>query len=307
MKINDKIVNLCGRTGSHYYFSTKNISLILKTDTNLANLTKIWLRMDSATIKGLIDTLHFTTYIDSPLLTIFVQNSKAILCGNIHDPIAQSFKLSKNFNNVLRLTGESVLVKGFDSSGQNLIFRKINLRSNIQEDESNITERLNDGGFAEDGVLSADLKRGLLVYTYFYCNRISVFDTSLNMKENLNTIDTFTQYRASAIHLGTLDHPRGFTFNKPPQKTNGWSEVSDGRIYVNSLVKADNESHASFSNDSVIDVYNLLTGQYLGSFYIGRFNGEKLSRFKIIKDQFIAIYTNAVVSYSLNHRILLMR
>lgn len=297
-----ELINLSGTTKFHNYFFTSQFTNLLETDNNLANPKIEIIRIDSKARINLNDTLVFTTYVDSPQVIVFLENSNAIIYCTLNKNTSTVYNLSTKFTNGVKLPGTSVLIRSLDAEGKNLLFQKINLQTKQNLDESNITDRLDDGGFATDGKLSYNINTGLAVYTHYYCNKITVFDTNLIIKSRFKTIDTFSKYQASAIRIGDPRHPRGYTFDRPPVGVNDWSTVVNNRIYINSTVIANNENPQKFAGNSVVDVYDLLSGQYLSSFYVPRLNGRKFRRFEIDKNQLIAIYPHSIaVSYFLYH------
>ena len=83
----------------------------------------------------------------------------------------------------------------------------------------------------------------------------------------------------------------------PSRIVNWESDVSDGKLYINSWMKADNESIHQFNNNSVIDVYDVITGAYKKSFYVPFFRGEKMESFKVCKNELVAIYKSYIAAY----------
>ena len=297
-----EIINLGGSTKYRKYFFTSQMSKILETDHNLENPKADYINIDPNLRSNLKDTAAFITFIDSPRITLFLQNSEAIVFSEFGKSKSLIYKIFTKFTNAVKLNGSSVLIRRSDSAGRNLIFCKVNLQSRQFLNETNITDRLNDGGFATDGKLSYEADAALAVYTHYYCNKIIIFDTNLVIKTLFRTIDTFSNYQASAIWLGDSNHPGGYTFDRPPTDVNNWSMVVNNKIYINSEILSENENPQKFEENSVIDIYDLISGHYLSSFYVPRSNGRKFRRFEIIHDQLIAIYSNGTaVSYFLYH------
>jgi len=294
-----QILDLCGTTNSSLFFYTSHLQTILQTDNNLRNPHLIYLTIDTSILKTLADTIIFATYIDSPYVTICLHNSASILSGSLYETIGNVFQVNSKFNNPALLSRYSVMLKRSDSAGSNLLFSKVNFKLNKYLDEKNITAKLNDGGFTSDGKISFDRASGMVLYTYFYSNKMILFDTNLNVQSIMRTLDTFSQYQASAINLVIDYKSAGYSFNKPPKLVNYCSVVYSNKIYINSLIRSDNENEITFIKNSVVDVYDFKKGGYIKSFYIPMYGGRKLHRFEIVEDRVLVFYQDVVACYTL--------
>jgi hypothetical protein len=86
---------------------------------------------------------------------------------------------------------------------------------------------------------------------------------------------------------------------QPPQMVNRIGAVWNGKLYLESMLKADNELPLDFAENTVIDAYSVTNGNYIASFYIPPYKGNKLYMFSIINKKLYAIYGKAVVVYDL--------
>jgi hypothetical protein len=86
---------------------------------------------------------------------------------------------------------------------------------------------------------------------------------------------------------------------QPPQLINYNGSVADGNLFLQSMLKADNEYELDFNENSIIDIYNLKNGAYKGSFYIPAYKGKKAHQFQVINHQLYALYGKTVVLYDL--------
>ena len=91
----------------------------------------------------------------------------------------------------------------------------------------------------------------------------------------------------------------GITNYTPTRNVNFESSVSNGQLFVNSAIIADNESHRDFERNSVIDVYNLTDGSYKISFYIPYYMGRRMQHFKVYKNGIIVLYNDAMIVFQL--------
>jgi hypothetical protein len=293
------VVRLCGMTADHFYFSTMNYLTLVETNTVLDSIKLVSLSLNPNVYSRLKNVSQFEVQVDSPAITIFLKNDPAVLSGIINHPQNNYFVTREKYNNAFRISRSSIIIKGLDSSASNLIFKKINLETLKYSEEQQLTDRMNDGGFATDGQLSMEEHSGIMVYTYYYCNKLTLFDSNLNIKMRGSTIDTFRSYHANAGRLDEKDHKSGFSFKSPQKLVNGWSCVSDGRLFLHSLVRADNENKNLVSGYSVIDIYELPGCSYSGSLYVPAYKQKKLLRFEVVGHNLIVIYTGTVVIYEL--------
>lgn len=295
---------LCGYTDENLYFATQDIRMLLQTDRKLRHPQRIQLDFDSSMFNQLAHTETFFTAVTYPSITIFLQNEGAVFTGHVNMPIHDLHKLDRNFNNAVKLSDQSVLLKGFDSTHTNLVFKKVNFRKDEYQWEQDITDRIHDGGFASDGVLSFDESLQCLVYTHYYFNGIAVFDTALNVLKRGHTIDTFMHPQAKGYPIGKTEKEiqamRGFTLRRPPVQTNAYSTAAKGKLYVASLLLANNEDIKLHITHSVIDVYDIATCRYLTSFYIPFYRNQSLQNFTVVENDFVGVYPGYVIVYKMS-------
>jgi hypothetical protein len=86
---------------------------------------------------------------------------------------------------------------------------------------------------------------------------------------------------------------------QPAQKVNYNGSISGGKLFLQSMLKADNEYELDFNENSIIDIYDLKNGDYKGSFYIPAYEGKKAHQFQVISHQLYALYGKTVVLYDL--------
>jgi len=190
-------------------------------------------------------------------------------------------------------------LKEFDKNSMEYLFKKIDLNTHEQVKENNITDRVHDGGFSASGTLNFNKEKNLFTYINYYSDRIIMFDTNLNVTCYYKTIDTFQNYQVKAAPAYDKNKLVGFTLIKPPFVINTASSISKDKIYVKSTVLSDEENEQLYLNNSVIDVYNYNTGNYISSFYVPKYKGESMRKFNVINNTLIALYQHYVVSYNL--------
>jgi hypothetical protein len=160
-----------------------------------------------------------------------------------------------------------------------------------------ILEKQLDGLFCVEGKLHFDKTLGKLVYLYSYRNQYIVMDSNLNIEYRGNTIDTFSRARMKVAHIASKNQN---VLASPPTRTNGKSCVSDKYLFVQSHLLSKSEDKERFLKSAVIDVYDLITGSYLQSFYINNHLNYKLSDFKVWNNQVVALFDKYMVIYDVD-------
>jgi hypothetical protein len=157
-----------------------------------------------------------------------------------------------------------------------------------------ILQKQVDGIFCVEGTLHFNREIGKLVYLYTYRNQFMVMDTNVNLINRYHTIDTFSRARIKVVDI---DGGRSRMVTGMPLVVNSKSCVFGGSLFIRSNIMSKNEDERKFRNGAVIDVYDLLTGAYLKSFYLANYRGNNLSHFKIARGHLIAIFGNYLVRY----------
>ncbi|MDM8172920.1 hypothetical protein QT327_00930 [Olivibacter sp. 47] len=144
-------------------------------------------------------------------------------------------------------------------------------------------------GLIADGQLNFDDSTQTFVYTHYYKNEVTTFDTSLHLKNIVHTIDTVTN------SLKEGENGARFAINQK-------SCVHDGLLYISSNLKADNESRSHYTRHIPIDIYDIKAASYSGSFYL------PVSKGKLIKSmKFISRYKILVLYHSNELRLFTVR
>ncbi len=161
--------------------------------------------------------------------------------------------------------------------------------------EDHFSDRKIIGGFKTAGILYYDTATQQACYTYLYQNGFICMDTNLNLTLKARTIDTITNREIKVAHVGS-----SLTMKQPPQEVNYIGDVFGGRLFLQSMLKADNEYELDFTESTVVDIYGLKTGSYTGSFYIPAYKGHKALNFKVIDNNLYALYGKTIVLYDLS-------
>ncbi|MDM8175979.1 hypothetical protein QT327_16760 [Olivibacter sp. 47] len=212
------------------------------------------------------------------ILYVFQGNNQNIILGNLknNNYTLKSIKSGK-FSYGIPLSQETYILRQFTSDNKDKRFVKINVSKNTKKVEQNISFASNDGGFSNDGILRFDPQTKLISYVHYYSNNIICFDTNLNLISKFNTIDTIS-YKPSIS-------------NKSILTTNQTAALSGEFLFVCSNLKADNEDPKLYKQNIPIDIYNVCSAKYVGSFYIPTIQ-NKLAKNMIVKKGVLYILYN---------------
>ncbi len=138
------------------------------------------------------------------------------------------------------------------------------------------------GGFQTDGMLNFDTATNQACYSYYYQNGFICMDTNLNLTLKARTIDTITHREIKVTRVRS-----SLTMKQPPQYVNLAASVFAGKLFLQSMLKGDNEYELDFNENSVVDIYSLKNGSYKGSFYLPAYKGKKTHQFQVIDQKLV--------------------
>lgn len=161
-----------------------------------------------------------------------------------------------------------------------------------------LLEKQIDGRFCVDGMMHYNWEAKRFVYVYYYRNSFICTDADLNLIYRHNTIDTTSRAR---IKVSEITSNNTVTLSTPPYVVNRKSCISSDRVFINSSVRGKGEDESLFSESSVIDVYDLASGNYQSSFYIPARNGGKIRDFEVHRDMLVTLYDKLIVVYKIQY------
>ncbi|HEX9512284.1 MAG TPA: hypothetical protein VF939_17450 [Puia sp.] len=299
---NDQATDICGVTKDLLYFSLPDPAKILVSNHILQEKRYLFTNVSPNSKLS----SNFNYLVSSSHINLFAGNASSIYIIDLPSRNTSRFNISKStFTRAISISSNSFILRGFDSSlkTQDQIFIKVNPVNGLRQKENNISEKKNDAGITTDGILRYDSFSHSVIYTYFYRNEFLCLDTNLNLRYIGKTIDTLNTFQ---VVVGALNSQDGKTFtNISPSRIVNWQNcISNNRLFVNSMIQADNEEPKTFNTNSAIDVYNLTDGHYLGSFYIPLYKDERVRQIQIYNDLIIVLYKNYITTYkmSLNNK-----
>lgn len=281
-----KIVGVIGGKVIVYQMGDKNL-IVFNSDQ-----TKTFIKLPQIINPQNIFNVSIHTT-DPQLIDIYCNNDKKIFVFDTKSQkIKTVFKYNTYFEKSIRASDSSffsfiqgekrnqliLTLNGFDKSGNEIFTKK---------------SQVVKVSMTDDGMFSRFEKN--LFYVNYYNNNISVIDSSLNKENHFHTIDTITtKPNTISIRNNTITK-----FIKAPRPVNQLSQISEGRLFVNSYVRADNDGENDPENESdLIDVYDVKNAcRYLGTIYITRYSKEAIQDFLIQGKRLILQYPNKTIIY----------
>lgn len=286
-------VNLSWFIGIHndkMYFQGISPYEVICSDRNLDSIRTIKLSIppDQKLTAG------FRMFLNGSHLYLSYRNIPAIIAYDLETGTANNHILPKYYSKDANISTDRFIVRAKDPVSQSHRFVKFDLKEKDTIQEDHFSDNKIIGGFQTDGMLHFDTATKLACYSYYYQNGFICMDTNLNLKLRARTIDTITHREVKVARVA-----RSLTMKQPPQFVNLAGSVFAGKLFLQSMLKADNEYELDFTENSVVDVYSLTTGSYKGSFYIPSYKGKKTHQFQVIDRKLYALYGKTVVLYDL--------
>ena len=297
MKKHEKIHGIAGTDGSQIYFSTKNPEHLISTDYN----TTDW-SVHKTPFKATKKSLHnFNFIIDSLSIQLLAGNEAALYIGNMNDTLVEKFTVTPGlFTQGIKTPSGSYIFRAFDPRLKSIdqVFLKVHPYKGILYKNEHVTPLRDDAGISTDGMLHFDDRYGNIVYVSYYTNHIYLLDTSLQLLLKTKTIDNTELIPAFTGRVGNAEKSR-ITNIAPKRIINARSHIADGELFIESRLKSDSESSTAFSENVIIDRYQLKDFKYKNSFYIPDYNKQTLNQFQIIDGKLVVLYQYDVVIYDI--------
>jgi len=222
------------------------------------------------------------------------RNMPGFIDYDLDSASAVQHSLTWYYSKEANVSGDQFIIRANDRQTKDPVFVKLNLKDTATRMEDHFSEKKGESNFPTDGVLYYDSTTHLACYTYFYQNGFICMDTNLNLRVKARTIDTITKRALNITRVGS-----SITMKQPPHFVNYTGSVYAGKLFLQSMIKADNELPLDFSGNTVIDVYNLINGKYKGSFYLPDYQGKKPHQFHVMDKKLYAAYGKTIVQYDI--------
>lgn len=286
-----------GKTDHHIFLGHLQAPAhILMTNPALTDTSHINMEIDILP-EDVYDWKALQVVVDSPQVYLADGSNGLFLKTFLQDSSVDRYSPGSTmlFSGYIPLSPSSLVMKSYDPEyAQNILEKR---STTTKAEKKYILKKQVDGIFCTDGMLLYSRKHSHLFYLYYYRNQLLCLDTLLNEVYTKTTIDTVSH---ANIDLSVLEDSTQLTLGKPPLRVNKKSHTDGDFLYVNSALRADNESLAIFGNHSVIDLYTVTNGDYLFSFYIPEYRGKKMRDFLVLDTVLLALYDHHIITYSLN-------
>ncbi|WP_148230655.1 hypothetical protein [Chitinophaga pinensis] len=246
---------------------------------------------------------YFFTQVNNRHITVFGYNLPVIYNTSRTDSSLHTFtNLSAGgfSQGYLLRDGKHFILRKLNISEKDQLFIRANTENDSILTENGLSELHRDGGMSTDGTLTYDRQTGLLTYIHFYSNRFFTFDSSLQRISNSHTIDTFTVSRFE-VAANKDENKQVYTNAGPDQMVNGFSCADNNKLYVQAKLKADNEDEKLFNEHCVIDVYEISSGKYLGSYYLDIPAHTKVNQLFVQGDKLVVHCADNIYAIQLAH------
>jgi hypothetical protein len=292
---NKMIVDVAGITRQSLYFQTKSPATLLVTNKELKANRYLTLNIPAS---NKIGTLFFSS-VDSPAINIVAGNAHSIISGNVNENLAVKVLPSKIFTRAARISLDSYIVRGFDSTTKTLdqIFMKIDAGAGKIQREKGVSEMRNDAGISTDGQLHFDEATKLVTFVHYYSNKIFCLDTNLNLMYTAKTFGSADANESVKMSISS----KGEVTNATPKRTiNKGSDTWNGLLFNQSKVYSKNDISSNRNSETVIDIYDIKTGLYKESFYIPSLKGQTIHKFRIYDNLLVALYKDYIATYQVS-------
>lgn len=286
-----KVTKLIGRQNGKLLFQEDKPNEIVSTGLLLDSVQTV--KIPIPPDKKLGRSIHM--FMKDQLIYIACRNMPGIIIFDLKTGSLYDHPLKNYFNQEAIFSPDQFILRTKDFATQSHRFVKLNLQQTDSMPEDNFSDRKIIGGFKTAGVLYYDTATQQACYTYLYQNGFICMDTNLNLTLKARTIDTITNRE---IKIGRV--ASSLTMKQPPPNVNNIGDVFAGRLFLQSMLKADNEYELDFNENSVIDIYSLKTGVYTGSFYIPAYKGQRALNFYVIDNKLYALYNKTIALYDLD-------
>lgn len=228
----------------------------------------------------------------------------AIFKGALHDPkgVAHQISAETPFFDQIKIVDSTMMVIRTQSSISNeniLGLIHLNFPAAVTL-KNNALEKQRDGIFDTDGQILYDNYDNSIYYFYYYRNEILSFDTALKRIGKQKTI-------AGNAPLP----PQIQTLKDGTKKIGAPSLPSDqnmfayrGMILSQSNLMGKFEFRKQWEKNNIIDIYDLRSKEYWGSFYLPNPKKEKLHQMLIHKNHLYVLIGKKIVKYRIAQTLL---
>ena len=294
INLEKNVYGISGTASKNFYLVDNNVPLYgIRMSDDLTDSQHFKIRIDSGIKIPLTGT---QLKIDSPFVFICSGTLPAIFQGEFPHPFAHLISGTLPYFTILTsFNHRSFALRVLESKRNQYILAKTNPKETTYA--SDILIKQVDGIFCTDGMLIYNKDESRILYVYYYRNQYLLLDTNLHLIHQGKTIDTISMAKIKVAFDGKTE---SMTLASPPLVVNGNSASWKNWLFIQSPRSAENEKLENLKANSVIDVYDLLKGTYIFSFYLSNPFSKKLKEFTVMDNRLIALYDEWLYSYELN-------
>lgn len=286
---------IAGISGGQIYLGNETAPFfVLKADTALADSAHVLIKGSgvSGIRAGLLSITSSGFYLTD-------RKTGSVCCGDIcRWEIEKTIHLKTSPNRLVALSPSSFAIRTFAADPLRFVLVKQGGDTGRLQYAYGVLENQLDGLFSNDGMLSYNPTRALLVYVYFYRNQYICMDTNLNVLYRGKSIDSNS---TAKLKVSYSQSGHSSALSGPPVPVNRNSCLYGNSLYIISALKADNEPAGQFNRNDVVDKYDLRTGKYEYSSYIPRYQGQKIKSFRIYDNRLIAVSDHYLLVYQMEN------
>ncbi len=296
--VKGELYKICGSTTHKIFFFGKDPRRLIIADYKLNKLDSLHLPIP---INRRL-SIAFGLFVDSPNIELYAPNLSAVFYYQMgRDTMKSYLKLQAAlFTRYVPVSSQSLIIRGFDSLRREQSFMKVNRFTGKTIKQTKFFTDQPDAGFSTDGSLVYDSLTHSILYVQINQNRVLCLDTNLNVEYVSRTIDTTNTNSIHTRNFASDNQPGSLMPSTPIKVINKKCYADKGNLFVLSNLRADNETDTAFFNNKVIDIYNIKTRYYTGSFYIPDRDRQKVRDFRIDNNMLIVLYEKRIALYQLN-------
>lgn len=250
---------------------------LLKLDMDLHDTNTIMIVNSYPELKN----SYYTIALDESDFNISYGLEKRLLFGSTKDWIVHNSLIpSPFFHQAIVISKKSAIFKYTSSKTHENSLRKANA-DKVYFDNDTVLEKQVDGKFCTAGYLQYNRQLNVLTYLFSYRNQILVLDTNLRLIKKIKTIDHIDSAR---FEVSKINSANSQVITKPTILVNQNCATYKNYLLVHSKIMGKGEDDTKFNRHTTIDIYDILTGQYMYSFYLPQPTKKEISQFIVIND-----------------------
>ncbi len=243
-------------------------------------------------VEGAVDSSFNRAYLKVDSCCFYIKNgAKPVLFrGETGQWIARPVSLPEvSYSVVIPLSSNSYAIRTLIDSGNTGIKKRVlgKIKENSEQVYLNtaLPESQEDGYFSTRGTFRYSRERQLFTYTYLYRNQYLVIDTSLNLFLRKSTIAPLDRQKLKPMEI----RKDLYTLASPTTIINNSSQLCDKWLFVHSNVNTKNDI-LPLREAMVIDVYDIIAGEYRFSFCLRHDRDLKANSFMLDKSRLAAVF-----------------